>query len=140
MKRVKKYVAALCLTLGISQAYAQQNIQFTQYAFNGLSLNPAYASYKEELTASMSYRTQWLGFDGAPKTGTLSLDGLTNFQTKKVGLGITLTNDRLGPESITSIYANYAYRLQLDAEDTKRLSFGLAVGLTQYAIDESKFV
>lgn len=126
--------------LGFTNLKAQQTIQFSQYVFNGLAVNPAYAGYKEVWTGSMSYRMQWAGIDGAPRTATASFDGLTNNPGKKVGLGLIATNDRLGPQNTTSVYANYAYRLQMDAEDTRRLSFGIAFGATQYSIDGSKFI
>lgn len=119
------------------QAKAQQNIQFTQYIFNSLSVNPAYAGYKEEWFAQLALRSQWTGIDGAPRTGQISIDG-TIGSGKNVGLGLQITDDRLGPQTATSIYANYAYRLRLDADDTQRLSFGLAAGITQYGLDGNK--
>ncbi|TKC04251.1 PorP/SprF family type IX secretion system membrane protein [Pedobacter frigoris] len=126
------------MALGITRSHAQQNIQFTQYIFNTLSVNPAYAGYKEEWFAQMAYRNQWTGIDGAPKTAQLSIDGVADREKKNVGLGLQITDDRLGPQSLTSIYANYAYRLRLDAEDTQRLSFGIGVGLSQYGLDGEK--
>jgi type IX secretion system PorP/SprF family membrane protein len=122
---------------GLFQAKAQQNIQFTQYIFNSLSVNPAYAGYKEEWFAQLALRSQWTGIDGAPRTGQISIDGVTS-DSKNVGLGLQITDDRLGPQTATSIYANYAYRLRLDADDTQRLSFGLGAGVTQYGLDGNK--
>ena len=130
----------LVLILGIATynlACAQQNIQFTQYMFNSLSVNPAYAGYKEEWFAQMALRNQWVGMDGAPKTGSVSIDGILDPEYKKMGLGLQITADKLGPQSATSAYLNYAYRLQLDAEDSKRLSFGLGVGMSNYSLDGS---
>jgi type IX secretion system PorP/SprF family membrane protein len=139
MQGLKKYGLLFLLLLSISRGYAQQTIQFSQYVFNGLAVNPAYAGYKEDWTASFSFRSQWVGIDGAPRTGTASFDGLTRNPNKKVGLGLVATTDRLGPQNTSSVYGNYAYRLQLDAEDTKRLSFGLGFGVTQYNLDGTKF-
>lgn len=116
-------------------ALAQQNIEFSQYIFNSLSVNPAYAGYKEELFAQLALRAQWTGLKGAPRTGQLSIDGLTDDYKKNVGWGVQITADKLGSQSANSLYANYAYRLRLDRDDTKRLSFGLGAGLTNYAID-----
>jgi len=100
-------------------------------------VNPAYAGYKEEWFLQSTVRTQWTGMPGAPRTAQLSVDGVTNSESKRVGLGLQMTADKLGPQMNTSLYANYAYRIQLDAEDTKRLSFGLAAGITQFALDGS---
>jgi len=126
-------------SLWLLKTRAQQTIQFSQYMFNGLALNPAYAGYKDDWTVNLSSRIQWVGINDAPQTGTASIDGLANSDNKNVGLGFIATFDRLGPENTSSIYANYSYRLRLDNEDTKRLCFGLAIGAEQYSIDGSKF-
>lgn len=128
------------ITFNIAIAFAQQTIQFSQYVFNGLAVNPAYAGYKEDWTVNLSFRSQWVGIDGAPRTGTASIDGLTKNPDKKVGFGLIATTDQLGPQNTSSVYANYAYRLRIDEADTKRLSFGLAFGATQYNLDGSKFI
>lgn len=117
------------------KVFAQQNIQFSQYIFNTLSVNPAYAGYKEEWFAQMALRNQWTGLKGAPKTGQISIDGILDPQTTKHGVGLQITSDKLGPQSSNSITANYAFRLQLDDADTRRLSFGLGVGVAQYTLD-----
>jgi len=115
---------------------AQQNIQFTQYIFNSLSVNPAYAGYKEEWFAQVGMRSQWVGLDGAPQTGLLSVDGLLDqARYKRHGLGLQISADELGPQSATSLYLNYAFRLRLNNEDTQRLSFGIGAGVTQYGLD-----
>jgi type IX secretion system PorP/SprF family membrane protein len=116
-------------------ALAQQNIQFSQYIFNSLSVNPAYAGYKEEFFAQLALRTQWTGLSGAPQTGQLSLDGVTESFKKNIGVGLQVTADKLGSQRANSIYLNYAYRIRLDRDDTQRLSFGLAAGVTNYSID-----
>lgn len=125
------------LVLAIGSACGQQNIQFTQYIFNSLSVNPAYAGYKEEWFAQMAFRNQWTGLDGAPRTGQVSIDGVLGAR-KNTGLGMQITADRLGAQSATSAYANYAYRLRLDDFDTQRLSFGIGIGMTQYGLDGDK--
>jgi type IX secretion system PorP/SprF family membrane protein len=96
---------------------AQQNIQMTQYVFNSLGVNPAYAGYKEEWFAQLGLRSQWVGLDGAPKTGLLSLDGVTDQISKKHGVGLQLGVDALGAQ---------------------RLSFGIGAGVTQYSLDGKK--
>lgn len=118
---------------------AQQEIQFTQYIFNTMSVNPAYAGYKEQWFAQMSLRNQWAGMDGAPKTGQFSIDGIVSPTSRNVGLGLQLTSDKLGPQSSNTMYLNYAYRIRLNEEDTQRLSFGLAAGLGQFGLDGSQF-
>lgn len=135
MKRIYKVVATVLLAISANNTFAQQNVQFSQYVFNGLAVNPAYAGYKEEWTAQILYRAQWVNLPGSPKTGTLSIDGLTDFNRKNMGLGFQVTTDQLGPQKTFSAYANYSYRLRLDEYDTKRLCFGLGLGVTQYTLN-----
>lgn len=137
MKTKIKYIAFAILAISVffNRAEAQQNIQLTQYIFNSLSVSPAYAGYKEEWFAQLALRDQWSGIKGAPRTGQLSIDGILDPVNLRHGAGLQLTADKLGPQSATSAYLNYAFRLQLDEMMTKRLSFGLGVGVTQYSLD-----
>jgi len=139
MKRFKLHILTITLALFASATQAQQTIQFSQYVFNGLAINPAYAGYKEDVTLNLSSRVQWVGINNAPKTGTASIDGLLNTTDKNVGLGLIATYDQLGPETTSSVYVNYAYRLRLDALDTKRLCFGIALGAIQYRLNGDLF-
>lgn len=139
MRGFKLYMLITGLVLLTVKTQAQQTIQFSQYMFNGLAVNPAYAGYKQDWTLNLSSRIQWVGINDAPKTGTVSVDGLTNGTSQNMGLGLIATFDKLGPESTSSIYLNYAYRLRLDEDDTKRLSFGLGFGVIQYRLDGTKF-
>jgi type IX secretion system PorP/SprF family membrane protein len=138
MGRHKLYIIMLLMPVFTTKVIAQQTIQFSQYVFNGLAINPAYAGYKEDPTLNLSSRIQWVGINDAPRTTNASFDAAVG-NNKNVGLGLLATLDELGPEKTASIYANYAYRLQLDKLDTKRLSFGIAVGALQYSLDGSKF-
>ncbi len=113
---------------------SQQDVQFSQYVFNGMILNPGYTGYREQTNLNLVYRNQWTGLEGAPKTLTASLDGVT--ASKNVGLGAYFVNDVLGAESNLSAFANFSYRLRLD--ESSRLSFGLAAGLIQYTVDGTK--
>ncbi len=135
MKRIIK-LAVLVISLGMAgETHAQQNIQFTQYIFNSMSVNPAYTGYKEEWFGQLGLRSQWVGLEGAPQTGLLSIDGVVDPINKRHGLGFQVTADKLGPQAATSAYANYAFRLRLNEEDTQRLSFGIGAGVTQYSLD-----
>lgn len=126
------------LSIKFTPSFSQQNIQLTQYIFNSLSVNPAYAGYKEDWYGQMALRKQWTGIEDAPKTALVSVDGLLDPEKKRMGIGLQFGGDRLGPQSSTSGYINYAYRLQLNEEDSKRLSFGIGAGITQYSLDYSK--
>jgi len=131
--KVPSFIILLFISLSIP-AMAQQDAQFTQYVFNGLSVNPGYAGYKEITNAQILYRNQWTGLEGAPKTVTASLDGVT--EDRRMGLGFQVISDQLGAENNLSAFASYAYRVQLGEES--RMSFGLAAGLIQYSVDGTK--
>jgi type IX secretion system PorP/SprF family membrane protein len=124
----------ICLFFGLGSVKGQQDIQFSQYIFNGLSLNPGYAGYKETLNFTTTYRTQWTGLVGAPTTITTSLDGVA--KDKMIGWGISILEDNLGPQTTLSALGSLAYRLRLN--ERSRLSFGVSVGMDQYKLDASK--
>jgi type IX secretion system PorP/SprF family membrane protein len=106
---------------------AQQEALYTQYMFNSLPLNPAYAGSQECLSASVLARKQWLKIDGAPATETFSIHAPVN--KSKMGLGLTAINDKIGVTSNTGLYGAYAYRIKFKKSV---LSLGLQAGFTNY--------
>ncbi|MFL9483865.1 type IX secretion system membrane protein PorP/SprF [Chitinophagaceae bacterium LWZ2-11] len=132
--KIRILTASIILLL-TAHAEAQQDIQFSQYVFNGLSVNPAYAGYKEDLYLNASYRQQWVGFPGAPQTGAVSLDGLVRDKDNRFGVGGQVTWDKLGPQQTLAAFGYYSYRIRLDKADTKRLCLGIGLGLDQYSVD-----
>ncbi|WP_449046862.1 PorP/SprF family type IX secretion system membrane protein [Parapedobacter sp.] len=113
---MKRIITSVILVIGlaVSESRAQQNVQFTQYIFNSMSVNPAYTGYKEEWFGQLGLRSQWVGLEGAPQTGLLSIDGVVDPISKRHGLGLQVIADKLGPQAATSAYANYAFRLRLN--------------------------
>jgi len=97
----------------------------SQYLFNGLVINPAYAGSRDALAANLTYRQQWVGFDGAPVTQLISVHA--PLARRKVGVGLLLYNDRIGVSNETGIFSTYAYRIRLPKG---KLSLGLGAGLT----------
>ncbi|HXH98961.1 MAG TPA: type IX secretion system membrane protein PorP/SprF [Sphingobacteriaceae bacterium] len=120
-------------------AFAQHDAQYSQYMFNSMVINPGYAGYKEGLNVSLLHRDQWTGFQGAPKTQSLVIDGAFSAD-KNVGLGLAIVNDKVGLLGQTSAYLNYAYRLRIGNDDNTRLSFGLAAGIVQYTLNNTEAV
>lgn len=116
------------------EAQAQQDPQFSQYMFNNLIINPAYAGYKENWNVSAVYRNQWVGVEGAPKTQTFILDG--SLAKDKVGLALGVINDKYGLRGKFSAYVNYSYKLLVGEEGT--LALGLAGGISQFTYDSDK--
>lgn len=108
---IQQAVLLLFLTFNIS-AYAQQDPLFSQYMFNKLVVNPAYAGSREVFTADLLNRYQWVGIEGAPKTLTVSVHTL--LKSSKVGIGAYLYRDEIGPTINQGFMATYAYRLQTE--------------------------
>jgi type IX secretion system PorP/SprF family membrane protein len=106
---------------------AQQDPQYSQYMFNQLALNPAYAGSKEALSAAAFFRSQWTGLEGAPQTETMTLHGPTH--KKKVGLGLAIIADQIGPKNSIGAMGSYAYRLRLGRG---KLSMGLRFGVYNF--------
>jgi type IX secretion system PorP/SprF family membrane protein len=130
---MKRFLVLAILMLSAATLYAQQDAQQSQYMFNGIYINPAYAGYKENLNFHSYFRSQWTGIEGAPKSMSLAVDAIAN--NGNVGLALQISNDRLGAQTNLSAYANYAYRLRMNAEGTSRLAFGLGVGAMQLGIN-----
>lgn len=134
MKRLKLIWYLLILPM---TGMAQQDANFTQYVFNTLHVNPAYAGYKNNLYIQSTYRQQWNGVDGAPKSFSLAADAL--LANKKVGLSLMISSDKIGVQKSLGIYGGYAYHVKIGEQNT-RLSFGLNVGLLQTSINGASFV
>lgn len=135
MKKSIFIILAAVVLMGHA-AKAQQDAQYSQYIFNGIYINPAYAGYKEVLNLHTFYRNQWTGIEGSPKTLSLAVDAIAN--DGNVGLALQVVNDKLGAQTNTSTYASYAYRLRMNADGSSRLAFGLSGGITQLGLDASK--
>ncbi len=113
---------------------AQQEAQYTHYMYNTLAINPGYAGSRGALTMGLLHRSQWIGFKGSPQTQTFYAHSpLPNLN---MGLGLSIVNDKLGPQQNTSIYGDYAYSLKLNANT--RLGLGLKAGINLYGANAGK--
>ena len=132
---LKGVLVLLLVLLIMDTRLAQQDPQFTQYMYNTLSVNPAYAGQRKVLNITGIYRTQWVGLDGAPKTQTLGIH--TPLRNERIGLGLSVVNDELGPSSETYIDAAFSYSIPLGDYETE-LSFGVKAGMHLLDINWSK--
>lgn len=115
-------------------SYAQQDAQYTQYMYNTINVNPAYAGSRGALSFFALHRTQWVGTDGAPITNTISVN--TPFNNSKLGLGVSIVNDEIGPSTSNSISADLSYTIPVS--ETYKLSFGVKGTANLFSIDVSK--
>ncbi|WP_347069776.1 type IX secretion system membrane protein PorP/SprF [Flavobacterium sp. WV_118_3] len=112
---------------------AQQNPEYTQYMYNTITINPGYTGSPGVLEANLLLRSQWVGIDGAPRTGTL---GVHSPISDKIGLGLNVIADKIGPSTETSASGNFSYTLNLGYK--ARLAFGLKAGARVLNVDWSK--
>jgi type IX secretion system PorP/SprF family membrane protein len=131
---IKKILWAFLLGMGFS-SYGQQDPLFTQYMFNKLVVNPAYAGSHEQLAIDVVNRNQWAGIDGAPNTFSFGAHLAT--ANRKVGLGLYGYRDELGPSVNQGLMAAYSYRLLFD---NSTLSFGLQGGIKYFDYNWSRMV
>jgi len=115
----------LCLTGNLLKA--QQETMYSQYMFNLLQINPAYAGNLTDDNITILCREQWMGSPGAPSTASLSWD--SRAEGSNVGYGLQMYNDRLGIESTSGIQAYYSYRIPFK---NSFLSFGMSAGVLYY--------
>jgi type IX secretion system PorP/SprF family membrane protein len=118
----------------MAEGFAQQDPLYSQYINNPFVLNPAYAGLTNNLNLSLSYRNQWAGYEGSPKT--LNANGHLSLVNNKMGLGLMIVSDRIGNHKTNEVMAAYSYRISLTPD--KLLSFGLQAGITNFQLDNSK--
>lgn len=128
-----KIKIAVLLIMSIA-SYAQQDSQFTQYMYNTINVNPAYAGSRETMSIFALHRTQWVGLDGAPVTNTASIH--TPINGSNVGLGLSIINDRIGPSDENNISVDFSYTIP--TSDRYKLSFGLKATANLLNIDFTK--
>ena len=117
---MKKILGLIFVSLaGLS--WSQQDPMFTHYMYNTLWLNPAYAGTREAMTITGIHRSQWVGFDGAPIDQSLTIH--TPILNGKMGLGLSVINDKIGPVKSTIIAVDVAYHIRL----TKKSKLGLGI-------------
>ncbi len=124
----------LLLFIGFVSLHAQQEAMFTHYMYNTLGVNPAYAGSRDALTITALYRTQWVGFEGAPTTQTLTAH--SPVYTEAVNLGLSFSNDEIGPVQNTAVYLDYAFRFNLT--ENSKLALGVKVGFDNYKFNVSE--
>jgi len=100
---------------------AQQDAKYTQYMFNSLMYNPAYAGTIDAVSATAIHREQWIGFEGRPQTSTIHVHGPVR---EKFGLGVALQRDRLGIHEWYELQGIYSYKFYVTPKS--KISVGLS--------------
>jgi len=113
---------------------AQQDAQYTQYMYNTININPAYAGSRGALSIFALHRTQWVGLDGAPVTNAVSMH--TPLNNSNLGLGISVLNDKIGPTRENTISADLSYTIP--TSENYKLSFGIKATANLFDLDVTR--
>ena len=133
----KVFALAICFAgLTTGTVNAQFEPQFTQYMFNEMFINPAYAGSRKQISATAVYRNQWVGLQGAPKTQTFSMHG--PLMNQKLGVGLTVINENIGVTHEFAMYGNYAYRIQ--AGSNGAFAMGIQAGFINHQENLSEVI
>jgi len=124
-------ISGILMTFNV---FAQQDISFSQYFFNPLYVNPAYAGSRGTFSGTAVYRDQWVGLQGAPTTGLVGIHDM--IPNSNVGLGLQFYSDNVGPLTTSTISGIFAYHLHLG--DNMRLSLGIEGCMDNVSVDYNK--
>jgi len=133
MNTLYKISIGFVLTIGSLNIQAQQAPMYTHYMNNTLVVNPAYAGSRDALTVTAINRMQWVDFEGAPVTQSLTMH--MPLSNEHMGIGLSVLNDKIGPTNTTSLVFDYAYRFNLT--ENSKMAFGLSVGVNLFQADLS---
>jgi len=126
---MKKIYLLFILFVGLS-SYAQQDAQYTQYMYNTMSVNPAYAGSRGVLSITALHRSQWVGLEGAPSTQTFNINSPIS---DRIGLGLSVVADKIGPTTENVIDGMFSYTIETSLQG--KLSFGVKGGINILNID-----
>lgn len=135
MRLILKLLIVLIFSfVNIQDSFAQQDSQYTQYMYNTVIINPAYAGNRGALSVFGMHRNQWVGFSGAPKTNVVSVH--TPFYNSNFGAGISFLNDQVGPTTENTVIADVSYKFKTSEKFT--LSFGIKASATFFDFNRNK--
>ncbi len=131
IKRKHILIALGLFLLSHDSSEAQQTAMFGQFQYNMLELNPAYAGYRESFNVTAIHRSQWVGYDGAPATQTVSFN--KPMAADEFAFGGSISNDKIGPSNSFNITADGAYRMKIGrGRERTKLAFGLKASVNRY--------
>jgi type IX secretion system PorP/SprF family membrane protein len=133
-KYMKTRIIGLIVLFFTIVASAQQDAQYTQYMYNTIVVNPAYAGSRQSMSIFGLHRNQWVGVAGAPVTNAFSIN--TPLNESKVGLGLSVVNDKIGISTENNIAADFSYTIP--ASEKYKMSFGLKASANLLNLDFSK--
>ena len=130
-KHIKVLMLLAVMLFAYQKSIAQTEPMYSQYMFNMLGVNPAYAGSREASSFNFFQRSQWIGLQGAPQTTSFSFD--QSIINKRAGWGIQFYDDKIGVEKADGI--NIMGSTKIQVSENGILSGGLSFGLMNYRID-----
>lgn len=124
MKSIKKIIIVWGSAIGSLTLQGQQDPMYTHYMYNTLMVNPGYAGSRDALTVTGLHRSQWVDFKGAPVVQSITIHA--PLKDPHFGLGLSLLNDKIGVSNKTSLFGNFAYRIDLTKKS--KLALGISAG------------
>lgn len=118
---IRGLILGIVFLIFTTKALAQQDPQYTQYMYNTVQVNPAYAGSRGAMSIFGMYRTQWVGLDGAPKTANISMH--TPLNNSRLGLGVSFNNDQIGVMVENNLAVDVSYSIPMNAN--WNFSFGV---------------
>lgn len=131
----KLMLTLICVTAAMAGLMAQQDAQYTQYMYNTVTVNPAYAGSRGVLSIAGLHRSQWIGLDGAPRTQTLNVHSPVS---ERVGLGLSIVNDEIGNGTNQETYFDGVFSYTIPLSREQKLSFGIKAGGHLLNVDFNK--
>ena len=131
---MKAKMLLLALLMVSLFSYGQQDAQFTQYMYNTININPAYAGNRDVLSLFALHRSQWVGIDGAPITNTIAIN--SPIGDSNIGVGLSLINDKIGPTNENDFTVDLSYTIT--TSEKYKLSFGLKGTANIFKLDITK--
>ncbi|MGB7394413.1 MAG: type IX secretion system membrane protein PorP/SprF [Pricia sp.] len=128
-------ISLVLATASLSGLMAQQDAQYTQYMYNTVTVNPAYAGSRGVLSIAGLYRSQWIGLDGAPTTQTLNVHSPIS---ERIGVGLSIVNDEIGNGTNQETYFDGLFSYTIPLARERKLSFGVKAGGHLLNIDFNK--
>ena len=133
-QKMKTKIVSFIIMLLTVVSYGQQDAQFTQYMYNTININPAYAGSRGVMSIFALHRTQWVGLDGAPTTNAVSIN--TPINNSNLGLGVSFVNDKIGPTNENTISTDLSYTIP--TSENFKLSFGMKATANLFNLNANK--
>lgn len=134
MRKEIFYNILLFTFFSVYKSFAQSDVKLSSFFLTPLTYNPAYAGSYEGMSFTSLYSSQWVGFDGAPKS--IFVNGHGTFFGPNSGIGAEIMHDEIGVTTDTKMLGNYAYHIQLNEE--WKVALGIKAGISWYSIDYNR--